>query len=143
MNESNGSLSHKEAQYNIDSLMNIAREIYTDPNNTSREWFGHSYLRWSSFTNFNPTETILSLNIPVFIVSASDDKNTSVLGTDYLRLESIRMGKDNIKFLVVPYDHSFNEIIHDHNGKVISVKNHMREIVEEALTWLKQNMNEQ
>lgn len=134
-----GIISDEQAQRNIDSLMVVAKEIYANPTATDKEWYGHTYLRWSSFTSNIPMENILSLDIPVYIVAASNDRNSSVLGTDYLYLESIRQGKTNVEYKVYPYDHSFNEQIKDENGKIISVNNHMQEVVKEAFEWLKKN----
>ncbi len=126
----------EEAQENIDSLMEVISLIYADPLATDKEWYGHTYLRWSSFTSNNPTENILSLDIPVYIAAASQDRNTSVLGTDYLYLESLRTGKTNIVYKVYPYDHSFNEWLKDEQGQVTGVKGHMQEVIREALDWL-------
>lgn len=136
INEQSGNLTKEASQKNIDSLMSVAKAIYADPNAIDKEWFGHTYLRWSSFTNSNPTENILSLDIPVYLVAASNDRNTAVLGTDYLYLESIRRGKHNIEYKVYPYDHSLNETIKDESGKTVSVKSHLREILGEAIGWI-------
>lgn len=131
-----GVISNEDAQKNIDSLMLIAQDIYANPTLTDKEWYGHTYLRWSSFTSNNPSEHILNLTIPVYIVAASNDRNTSVLGTDYLFLESIRQGKSNLEYKVYPFDHSFNEEIKDENGKTVAVKNHMWEVIGDAIDWI-------
>lgn len=136
IDEQSGVITSEQAQKNIDSLISIAKEIYAKPKETKKDWYGHTYLRWSSFTNNNPTDNILSLNIPVYIIAASKDRNSSVLGTDYLYLESIRNGKNNIVYKVYPYDHSLNEYVKDENGKIITVNNHMQEIYNDALIWL-------
>jgi len=52
-------------------------------------------------------ENVLSVDIPVYIVAGSEDRNTTILSTDYLYLESIRRGKNNITYKVYPYDHLF------------------------------------
>lgn len=129
-------ISVEEAQMNIDSLLESFSAIYADPLATDKEWYGHTYLRWSSFTQNNPTENILSLDIPVYIAAASRDRNTSVLGTDYLYLESLKSGKKNLIYKVYPYDHSFNEWTRDAEGRVTGVKGHMQEVIKEAMDWL-------
>lgn len=131
-----GIISPEQSRESIDSLMRMAKEIYANPTSTDRFWFGHTYLRWASFTKNNPTQNIMSLNIPVYIVAASNDRNTSVLGTDYLYLESITQGKNNLEYHVYPYDHSFNEFVHDHEGNLITMNNHMKEVLEAAFQWL-------
>lgn len=131
-----GLIPDSVAQINIDSLMRISKAIYSDPKSTDKQWFGHTYLRWSSFCQSKPIDNILSINIPVCIVAASKDRNSSVLSTDYLYLESLRLNKTNVTYKVYPYDHSFNEIKTDEKGNIQSVKNHTREIVEEAIEWI-------
>ncbi len=133
-----GAIPTEVAQKNIDSLYIVAKDIYENPYATNKEWYGHTYLRWSSFTNNNPSENILSLNIPVYIVAAANDKNTSVLGTDYLYLESVRQKKKNIFYNVYPLDHSLSEPIKDENGNIVSMKNHRAEILSAAFEWLKE-----
>lgn len=128
-----------DAEAKINYLTETAKEIYANPKATDKEWYGHTYLRWASFTGNNPTENILSADIPVYIAVASDDKNTTVLSTDYLYLESIRKQKNNIIYKVYPYDHSFNEQIKNENGEITSVVNHMDRVIDEALDWLKNN----
>jgi len=131
-----GRISQEQAQQNIDSIVAVAQKIYEHPHDSQKEWYGHSYLRWASFTSNNPTENILSLKTPVYIVAAANDRNTSALGTDYLYLESKRLGKTNIEYKVYPYDHFFNESIKDETGKVISTRNHMTEVLTESIDWL-------
>ena len=46
-----GEISTEEAQKNIDELFAVYKEIYANPNSTDKEWFGHTYKRWASFTN--------------------------------------------------------------------------------------------
>ncbi|HSF89349.1 MAG TPA: hypothetical protein VLA46_08025 [Saprospiraceae bacterium] len=133
-----GALDAAQAQENIDSLNATFRDIYANSKSTERNWYGHTYLRWSSFSQSNPTDNILSTNIPVYIVACANDRNTSVLGTDYLYLESIRRGKTNITYNVYPYDHMFNEVIRDDQGQVISVNHRMKEVMDSALLWIKE-----
>lgn len=134
-----GKISEEEAQENIDSMLSVVKDIYANPRATDKEWYGHTYLRWASFTRNNPTENILSIDTPVYIAVASKDQNTTVLGTDYLYLESIQRKKNNVTYKVYPYDHSFREITTDEKGNVISVTNHMDRIINEGLKWLDEN----
>jgi hypothetical protein len=138
MDAQTGTLEPEQAQENIDSLYTVFKDIYSNGKSTEKKWYGHTYLRWSSFSQNNPTDNILATDIPVYIVACSNDRNTSVLGTDYLYLESIRQGKTNITYQVYPYDHSFNEVITDDKGKVVSVKHHMKEVMDGALGWMKE-----
>jgi hypothetical protein len=130
-----GFIPEDAAQRNIDSLYKVIRDIYANPVSTNKEWSGHTYLRWSSFSANNPSENILPLGIPVYIVGCSNDRNMAVLGTDYLFLESIRLKKTNITYKVYPYDHSFNEQLKNEKRNVTSVKNHTREVIEKGFLW--------
>lgn len=125
-----------QAQENIDTLYQQIKDIYKYPEATDKYWYGHTYLRWSSFGNNNPTENLMSLSIPVYIVGCSNDHNSAIAGTDYLYLESIRRKKTNILYKVYPYDHSFNEYEKDKDGKVLSAKSHMKEVIAASLEWL-------
>ncbi|MBK6571354.1 MAG: hypothetical protein KA251_06365 [Saprospiraceae bacterium] len=131
-----GIIAEEEAQKNIDSLKLIFEDIYKNAAATDREWFGHTYLRWSSFCKNQPVEDIISLNIPVYLVAASKDRNTSVLSYDYIQIEALRKEKKNITFKVYPYDHSFSEWKKDAEGKSVFVSNHMNEVIDESLRWL-------
>lgn len=131
-----GIISDHDAQQNIDSLHKIYQDIYTYGDATDKKWFGHTYLRWSSFCKHQPVEDILSLNIPVYLVSSSQDRNTSVLSSDFIQLEALRKGKKNITFKVYPYDHSFSEWKKEAEGKSVFVGNHMTEVIDESLRWL-------
>ncbi len=136
MLEQAGKISSTTAQKNIDSLNRTFTSIYNSPTSTTKKWYGHTYLRWSSFANNSPMENLLSSDIPIYLVGCSKDLNTSVLSTDYLYLEAIRRKKKNIQYKVLPYDHSFNERILDQNGETLSNENHMREEIEKAISWL-------
>lgn len=139
MDAQKGLISEEQAQHNIEDIQIAIKDIYANPFATDKEWYGHSYLRWSSFCNNNPSENLLQLNIPIYVVGASKDHNSAVLGTDYLYLESIRRGKTNLTYKVYPYDHSFNEMIKNDSGQEIGAKNHMQEVMQEGLNWLKKH----
>ncbi|MBK7234010.1 MAG: hypothetical protein IPH93_17530 [Saprospiraceae bacterium] len=131
-----GKISVAESQKNIDSLYAIYKAIQSDPNSTKKFWYGHSYLRWSSFCAEEPINHLLGTKIPVYFVSCNNDQNTSALGLDYIYLKAVLAGKKNLEYRTYPYDHGFNEIISDEHGKTISVKNHMDDAMKEAIFWL-------
>lgn len=136
MLEQKEKISSDLAQQNIDSLLTTFKDIYRYPNSTQKKWYGHTYLRWSSFAKNSPMENILSSDIPIYLVGCSKDVNTSVLSTDYLFLEATRRKKNNILYKVLPYDHFFNEIIKDENGNISAKKSHIHEEIDSALQWL-------
>jgi len=132
-----GEISQQQAQHNIDSLMRSFADIYRYPQAANKEWDGHSYLRWSSYCTDIPLESLVKLNIPVFMAAGSVDKNSPIFGLDYVPLEFLRLGKQNLTFKVYPTDHFFNET-RKVNGKE-KVISHKQEMINDLLTWLNKN----
>jgi hypothetical protein len=131
-----GKITMEESQENMESLLATFRDIYADDNSTDKEWMGHTYLRWASFCKNNPVDNLNATNIPVYIVVAANDVNTSAISADYIALEQTRLNKNNIIYKVLPYDHSLSEMIKDENGNVTGAKNHMKEVIDEAIKWI-------
>ena len=129
-----GRISYDDAEGYIKQLQEEIADIYAHPNATDKEWQGHTYLRWSSFCNTTPMEHILATDIPIYIAVASRDRNTSVLSADYIYLESLKQGRKNISYHVLPYDHMFNEFAGD-NPKPVA--NHTFDVITDALKWVK------
>lgn len=132
----NGSITQDQAKTNIDSIYQVVKNIQADPKSSQKTWYGHTYLRWSSFGFNNPSDDLLSRNIPIYILSATQDFNTSVLGTDYMYLKSIIQNKGNITYKTLPYDHSLNEYQKDDKGNIIGVISHLPTAIDNALIWL-------
>jgi hypothetical protein len=130
-----GKITAEQAQDNIDSLYVIFDDIYANPQSTSKKWYGHTYLRWSSFCQNIPMESIIRTEIPVYMIACSQDHNTTALGADYIKIESLRKRRNNIQYQVLPYDHYFNEMIKDGSGKIVSSKSHIHEVIQDALRW--------
>lgn len=130
-----GKITAEQAQKNIDSLYLVFDDIYANPLSTSLKWYGHTYLRWSTFCNNIPMESIIHSNIPIYLIACSEDINTTALGTDYIKIESLRKRKSNIEYRVLPYDHFFNEMIRDESGKIVSAKSHIHEVIQGAIDW--------
>lgn len=131
-----GEITHHEAQRRIDSLMAVFADIYRHPTATDKEWEGHSYLRWGSYCTDIPLESLTKLTIPIFMAVGSNDSNSPIYGLDYVPLEFLRLGKQNLTYKVYPTDHFFNEVKQsDGKEEVIS---HKQEMIEDLLKWLGQ-----
>jgi len=124
-----------QAQQIIDSLKNQYVKIYQDPNSTEKQWWGHTYKRWSSFDSKMPVEMLLKLNIPIYWVNGGLDDNP-ILSSDFIAISFIRAGKNNFTHKVYPnYDHQLNEhVLKD--GKETSTIPRYREVMKEAFDWL-------
>lgn len=135
----NGQKSSEEAQANIDSLYLEFEKIYKDPKSTSKEWFGETYYKWSSFTLNSPIDHMLKLDIPILYVAGGEDHH-SILNMDYAKLEFLRKGKDNLTYKVYPNcDHFFLETKIDESGKKEWI-DHLDEVNVFALQWVKEKL---
>jgi pimeloyl-ACP methyl ester carboxylesterase len=131
----NGEKSNEEAQANIDSLYIEFEKIYKDPKSTTKEWFGETYYKWSSFTLNSPIDNMLKLNIPILYVAGGEDRH-SILNMDYAKLEFLRKGKNNLTYKVYPNcDHFFMETKTDESGKKEWI-DHLDEVNDFALEWV-------
>lgn len=127
-----------EAQNGIDSLYKIFTDIYDHPANTKKQWEGNTYLRWASYSSNPPLNSLLKLNIPIFMAVCGKDTNSPIFGLDYVKLAFLQHGKDNLTYNVYPnYDHFFNEITEDDGQGVM--KNHKLELLNDILQWLENN----
>lgn len=107
-----GEISSEEAQTNIDSLMLVFKDIYAHPTATDKSWWGHSYKRWASFCRDVPMDNMLSLDIPILLISGGKDENAPIAGLDYVPLEFLRQGKTNLTYKVYPNcNHWFDDEI--------------------------------
>ena len=107
-----GKMTHQEAQAAIDSLFTIYKEIYSDPHNTEKWYYGHPYKRWGSFCTDIPLEHLVKLEIPIYFLNGSTDRSTPILQADYIMLEFLRLGKTNLTYRVLPgCGHSLYEVV--------------------------------
>ncbi|WP_438422633.1 hypothetical protein [Aquimarina macrocephali] len=135
----NGEKSNEKAQSNIDSLYTEYEKIYNDPKSTTKEWFGETYYKWSSFTLNSPLENMLKLDIPILYIAGGNDHH-SILNMDYAKLEFLRKGKDNLTYKVFPnYDHFFMETKTDESGKKEWI-DHLNEVNDFTLEWVTKNL---
>lgn len=133
-----GAITHLEAQAAIDSLFDVYRQIYAEPQSTEKSWYGHPYKRWGSFCTDIPLEHLTKLEIPIFFLAASADRNTPVLQSDYVMLEFLRLGKTNLTYSVLPgCEHWLYEVVvEDGKEKQISRREEAFGIV---VDWIKSN----
>jgi len=112
MDAAAGVISHREAQAEVEKLFAIYREIYGDPDNTEKWYYGHPYKRWGSFCSVIPLEQLVKMEIPILFLCGSADRNNPILQCDYVMLEFLRLGKTNLTYRVLPgCDHGFYEMV--------------------------------
>ena len=133
-----GKITHQEAQAIIDSLFAVYKEIYSDPYSTERWYYGHPYKRWGSFCTDIPLDHLVKLDIPIFFLNGSTDRNTPVLEADYVKLEFLRLGKTNLTCKVLPgVDHSLYEVVVE-DGKERGIS-HRNEAFKMIIDWIESN----
>ncbi|MDW3646276.1 MAG: hypothetical protein R8P61_04360 [Bacteroidia bacterium] len=133
-----GKISEEEAQRQVDSLFQVAEKIYAEPQSTDKKWWGHSYKRWASFTARDPLTVMGDLDIPIYFANGSKDKY-SVLSADYIKLEFIRRGKQNLFYKTYPnYDHQFFELIFE-KGEFTDAIPRIDQAMKDAMKWLERN----
>lgn len=69
----NNQMSYEEAQYVVDSLLNVQREIYKFPNSVSQTFWEEPYNKWYSYSKETPLENMLKLNIPILLIASGRD----------------------------------------------------------------------
>lgn len=136
-----GEQTYAETQRAIDEIWKAAREIYADPESTDKNWMGHTYRRWSSFTSEDPVHSLLKVRVPIFVACCALDKNTSVLSADYIPLEFMREKRTNLTYKIYPYEHSFVELSKDKHGNTTGVNSHFEEVFREFTKWLEDDQN--
>ena len=133
-----GRISENESQYIVDSLFKNYEGIYADPTNTEKNWWGHTYLRWASFTAEDPVRALSELDIPIYFANGSLDEN-SVLSADYIKLEFLRNRKKNLTYRTYPgMDHHFN-LLTIENQEVVDATPKLEMVLDDAFKWLAQN----
>lgn len=135
MKAKSGQLTEEQAQKEVDSLFTEYRKIHADPKATDKEWWGHTYKRWSTFSKTAPVNNLYELKIPIYMANGSLDQN-SVLSADYVNMVFMIQQKDNLTYKVYPnYDHQFNEL-HFENGQFKQAVPKLQEVFQDAFSWL-------
>lgn len=130
-----GEITYDESQRTVDSLYDEYEKIYADPLSTTKNWYGDTYLKWSSFCRTAPIEDLLKLDIPILYISGAKDNNQTIIDTDYAKLEFMRKGKTNFSYKVYPNaDHFFQEE-QQVEGEMKMV-NRITEVHQFALDWV-------
>ena len=92
------------AQYLLDQWA----QVMADPLNADSLFFGHPYLRWSSFLSTSTLEQLLRTNAEIYVAQGTADDAVAFESFDVLRAELLAKGRDATYDVVVGGDHSFN-----------------------------------
>ncbi len=103
-----GELDREEGEQQIHDMKDSFREIFSDPESTTKLWAQEPYLRWSSF--FRPgLDAWRQLNKPIYLGVCRDDRNTAPESGEVIELELIRLQKKRFRSTIWPCDHYFLE----------------------------------
>lgn len=103
-----GNITEADAMHQLDSLIDQIHSINTEPNKLSKQWLGHTYQRWYSFSEPS-INNLLKVKIPIFIAMGAKDKSVPIESFYLIPIEFARLGKTNLTYKIYPeYDHSFN-----------------------------------
>jgi len=126
-----GEITQQQAQDSIDVYMRQVADIYRYPENSDKQFEGHSYKRWASFGRMPPFEQLRKLTIPCYMIAGTADEHSPVYGLDYVPLDFIRLGKTNLTYVpCVGCDHFLNSTS---SGQIT---NHTGAYLKDIMKWL-------
>ena len=105
-------------------------DIYRHKDSLEKYFWGHTYKRWASFSNFPLMNEMLSLDIPIYLGIASLDRNSTAESSDLIICEFIKSGKTNLTYRhYMNCDHGFIR----NNGD-----NLQHEVSKDIIDWVTQ-----
>lgn len=127
-----GKITDEQSKKNIDSLLNQMKDIFNNPNNLEKQWFGCSYKRWTGFSE-PAIENLLKINIPIYVAHGVKDTAVPVESNLLIPIEFIRHKKNNLTYkLYSELDHSFTIPSKSEEENSVSKWN---EVFEEFIKW--------
>ncbi|HEY0797383.1 MAG TPA: alpha/beta hydrolase [Acidisarcina sp.] len=131
-----GDLTTSQGEDLIQKEYATFREIFADPDSTSKKWQGETYKEWHSFLAESTTENLLKAHVPVFVAVGTKDRQVPIESADISAVEFLRRGKSNLTFVDLPdAGHSMMAWQTEPNGKGRLIDFQER-IVREALRWV-------
>lgn len=130
-------MTQDEAQYVVDSLFKIQKEIYQNSKSTKKVFWGETYNKWYSYSKTTPLENMLLLDIPILLIASGRDIDGSyIANTDYAMLEFIRKGKNNLTYKVYPnYNHIYMETQWK-LGEEIGLGFKANQVIKDVFDWI-------
>ncbi|WP_052732630.1 alpha/beta hydrolase [Hymenobacter terrenus] len=128
-----GEITEEEAKVRINSLLTQISDIENDPHNIDKKWRGHSYQRWSTFTEPS-INNLLKIKVPLFVAVGALDTSVPIESSYLIPIEFIRYKKRNLSFNVYPhYDHSFRT---SSINSTQQADNGFMKVFEEFMDWV-------
>lgn len=131
-----GKITEQEGKVQIDSLLSDVQKIENNPLNIKNKWLGHTYKRWSSFTEPS-IDNLLKIKVPIYVAVGALDNSVPVEASLLIPIEFIRHKKNNLTFKLYPdYDHSFNKPAKFENDQV---SYEFMNVFQDFMNWVKEN----
>ena len=114
----------------VQKLENDYRAIFADPMSATKFFQGHAYRRWSTFFRHPPAGNLLKTRARLYVAHGSEDQSGPIESFDYLVVELIRAGRENVTARRFPNcDHGFRDVTQPPTGPP------MRAVFAEIMTW--------
>lgn len=81
-----------------EQLGSVIEEIRADPDSIEKEYFGHTFKRWSSFLDYRPLDDLMEIDIPILLIHGTEDVNSPVETAQALAEEFNAQGKTNLTY---------------------------------------------
>lgn len=95
----------------VEALERTYREIMADPDSVTEFFEGHAYRRWASFFRHAPAEDLIASDAALFVAHGSEDRSGPIESFDYLVVELIRAGRQDVVIRRYPNrDHGFRDV---------------------------------
>ena len=85
----------------VEKLMLSFRDIMKNPK-ADKYFLGHPYSRWYSYFRNEPYKELLKFDRPIFAASGGSDESVPIESPDYIEVQFILNGKDNLTFKRYP-----------------------------------------
>lgn len=127
-----GKMSNEEYKKKYDSLTEEMKNIFENPDNIDKEWFGCTYKRWYGFSEPS-INNLLKIKVPIFVAHGAKDENVPIESSLLIPLEFIRNGKKNLTYKYYSdLDHSLMTVPKSENEEAVEKWD---EIFEEFIKW--------
>jgi len=122
--------SPDEIEKAIRRLEEDYRDIFAHPQSETKFFMGHAYRRWSDFFNQPAANALLRTKAKLFLAHGTEDQSVPIESFDFLTVELLRAGKDNVAVRRYPgRDHGLSAPNRPGNGPP------MKDVFEEIISW--------
>jgi pimeloyl-ACP methyl ester carboxylesterase len=82
----------------IGDLLSQLEDVFADPQSNKKMLFGHPYSRWSSYFRHAAIDSLVRIDVPIFLSHGSKDESVPIESADFIAAEFLRRGKKNLTY---------------------------------------------